>query len=174
MKKLNTIILLALALFIFFPAVMTAQPGRPGMEEGGAIGNFKGLGFIAHHRWWEIEALADKMSLTEEQETELETLYQEYNEEIHYMRAELKTKRFELEMLLSDEQFDMEKIEKVVDELLEKAKEVEKFELMSRIKILDVLNYNQRKILMTVARRIPQREREEREPQKEGGKRRGN
>jgi Spy/CpxP family protein refolding chaperone len=172
MKKIKIIMFMVLALLILFPSVMIAQPG-PNVD-GGAISGFRGLGFIANHKWWKIETLAEKMELTEEQEAELESLYKEYNEDVHYLRADLKTKRFELEMLLDDEVFDMDKIEKVVDELLEKAKEVEKFEMMSRIRILNVLNYNQRKILITVARRLPQREREEREPQSENGKRKGN
>ncbi len=142
MRKIKFLSILIIFLLLI-PATIAFAQKNPEKGPGDGI-----LRFITSQKWWTIPELANELKLSKEQVKKLEEIYVNYNREVIKLRADLDSKKFELEYLLQQDVFDMKAIEKAIDEMTESAKILEKFEIMTRVEMLNVLTPEQRKKLM--------------------------
>jgi Spy/CpxP family protein refolding chaperone len=148
MKKSMTILLLLFTILLILPAISSAQ-GMGQME----------IDFLMSQRWWANEEVSNELNLSEEQIEELDSLFLEYHRKINELRANVQTTRFEIKYLMQQEEFDMEALETAIDEAVEALKQLEKFEIMMRVKMLNVLNYEQRVKLLAYIKSVMRKRR---------------
>jgi Spy/CpxP family protein refolding chaperone len=161
MKKLSIILLIVIATLLLIPALSMAQFGNPpdddddrprdefGIEPEKAI-----FRFIISQRWWMNERVADELGLTEDQINQLEEIYVEYNKTVIQLRADVEEKRFDLDYMLKQEDFNVDEVEVAVDELMKAMTALEKYEIMTRVRILDVLTPEQREKLINMVKEL--------------------
>lgn len=147
MKKGKCILIIILVLLIFSSTTFAQQ--QPDKDLTLIV-----LKLLTSQRWWTIDRIASELKLTEEQINQIEEIYLEYNKEIIQLRADAQVKQFELEYLMQQEEMDMPAIEKTVSELVETHKIIEHFEIMTRVKMLNVLDMEQRKKLMIIVAKL--------------------
>jgi Spy/CpxP family protein refolding chaperone len=151
MKKLITIIISMLVIFILLiPSISIAQP-LPQQENNLEL---EILRFIVSQRWWNNDKVVQLLNLTNEQIEKLDSLYIEYNKNVIKLKAEVQEKRFELSILLEKDDIEVEAVEKSVDMLMEAITTLEKYEIMTRIKVLGILTPEQREKLIEMVKNI--------------------
>lgn len=159
MKKLSIIFLIVMATLLLIPTLSMAQFGDPPDDDrprdGAGIEPEKAIfRFIISQRWWMNERVADELELTEDQITQLEEIYVEYNKTVIQLRADVEEKRFDLDYMLKQEDFNIDEVEVAVDELMKAMTALEKYEIMTRVRILDVLTPEQREKLINMVREL--------------------
>lgn len=154
MKNSKKIIIILIALIMMIPAIATSQGGPAAGMFGGPTEERALMKFIVRTKWWDFPEVQERLKLTEAQVDELEEIYVEYNREIIELESKVKSARFELEYLLQKDEYDMNEIEDAIDTMLDSVKALEKLELMTRVKMLDILEPEQREMLMGLVRKV--------------------
>jgi len=110
--------------------------------------------FIISQRWWNNDKIVDELGLTDEQIELLNKIYLEYNKTVIQLKADVQEKRFEVDYMLQQDDIDVEEIEAAVDALMEAMIILEKYEIMTRVRILDILTLEQREKLIDMVRKM--------------------
>ena len=107
-------------------------------------------------KWWTLPRIVKHLELDETQIESLDSLYINYYTDAIKMKSEVQLKQFELKNLLDKEELNERKIEKTFDDFQKSRSELDKLTIMTRVKMLNILDYSQRQKLVLMLRRLNQ------------------